>query len=233
MVHDNTKHKLFKKGKIENLVYKVEEQLLKHISVKSITPYNPVKVDSIPTPWILLGTGNYAAVLYHPDFEDLVVKIYAEGRSGIQEEIHVYRKLGHHPAYSQCFHHGENYLILKRLKGNTLYDCLRKGITIKEKVIIDVDKALEYAVKQGLHPHDVHVKNVMVIEGRGVIADVSDFLKQGDCSIWEDLKNVYYKVYRKYLYKLAIPIPYIILELIRKGYRLYKTVKRFLAQRKA
>lgn len=45
-------------------------------------------------------------------------------------------------------------------------------------MILDINKALEYAREQGLTPCDVHGKNVMMEKGRGYVVDVSDFLKQ-------------------------------------------------------
>lgn len=204
---------------LNELVVNIEEELLKKIVIKSVNPYDSIKVYLIPKPWILLGTGNYAVVVYHPDFQDLAIKVYAEGRPGIEQEIEVYDKLGRHPAYSQCYHYGENYLILKRLKGINLYDCLRKGIKIHEQVIKDIDNALDYAMKQGLYPHDVHAKNVMMLNDRGIVADVSDFNKKEYCSMWKHIKKAYYKIYYKSLYKFPIPIPRIFLELVRKGYR--------------
>lgn len=206
---------------LDKLIIEVEEELLKKIKIRSVNPHDSVKVSSIPNPWVLLGTGNYAAVLYHPSFPELAVKIYGEGRPGIEEEIKVYKKLGTHPAYSQCYHYGENYLILKRLKGTNLYECLRRGIKINNQVIVDIDNALKYAKKQGLHPHDVHAKNVMMINNRGIVVDVSDFNKKEYCLMWKHLKKAYYKLYYKTLYRFTIPIPAVFLELVRKGYRLY------------
>lgn len=214
-------------NKLKKLIGEVEKELLKKIEVKSINPFDSVKVQFVPKGWMLLGTGNYAAVLCHKDFQDFAVKIYAEGRPGIEDEIKVYEKLGSHPAYSECYHYGKSYLILKRLKGINLYECLRKGIRIDEQVIIDIDNALNYAQKQGLYPHDVHAKNVMMLDGRGVVADVSDFNKREYCSMWKHLKKAYYKIYYKSVYKVTMPIPTIFLELVRKFYRLYTTLCKF------
>ena len=85
-----------------------------------------------------------------------MIKVYAPGRPGLTEEVEVYRRLGIHPAFSQCLYAGENFLVLKRLYGTTLYDCLHKGIPIPEQVIQDIDDALHYARSRGLFPHDVH-----------------------------------------------------------------------------
>jgi hypothetical protein len=90
----------------------------------------------------------------------------------------------------------------------------------------DIDEALVYARKRGLYPHDVHGKNVMVSEGRGVIVDVSDFLIKEDCGKWDDLKLAYDKVYRRSLYRVPVSIPYIFLNGVRIGYRWYKKIKK-------
>jgi len=55
--------------------------------MKSVCSFDPIVVDSVPEPWILLGGGNYAAGLIHPEFPEYVVKIYVQGRHGIEEEI--------------------------------------------------------------------------------------------------------------------------------------------------
>ena len=199
--------------------------LKKHISVVSNKSYDPVEVDHIPKPWVLIGKGNYASVFLHPDYPTLVVKIYAEGKKGYKKEVEVYRKLGKHKRYSECFYANDNFLILKYLKGITLYDSVHKGIKIPEKVIEDIDDALNYARKQGLRPHDIHGKNIMMYKGRGYVVDVSDFYKEDKCDKWEDLRKAYYKIYRYTFFYISIPIPYIILNLVRKGYRIYRKIK--------
>jgi hypothetical protein len=69
-------------------------------------------------------------VLHHPQHPDLVVKVYGPGRPGLEQEAEVYRQIGFHPAFSQCFSVGDGYLVLRRLHGTTLYDCLKQGILI-------------------------------------------------------------------------------------------------------
>jgi hypothetical protein len=200
----------------------VQNGLLPQLAIRSVDPREPVEVISVPKPWRLLGAGNYAAVLMHPNEPDKVVKIYAEGRPGLQEEVEVYRRLGRHPAYSECFGAGDTFLVLKRLEGVTIYECLRRGIRIPEKVIRDIDEALEYARKRGLNPHDVHGKNVMMIEGRGVVVDVSDFLKDEYCVMWSDFKKSYYALYKPLLLRFTVPLPGPLLNFLRKGYRLIR-----------
>lgn len=210
---------------IESLINIVVDKLLPELSLQSVHPNDPIVVNNLPSPWILLGSGNYASVLYHPNFPEFAVKIYAKGKLGIEEEIEVYNKLGIHPAYSQCYYNCNNFLILKRLKGETLYNCLKKGVFIPRSVIDDIDEALEYARKQGLNPHDVHVKNVMMLNGKGVIVDVSDFYKNEPCYLWDDFKKIYFKIYLSLFSKINIPLSDFLLNSIRKSYRFYKKCK--------
>lgn len=209
----------------EEFISIIDKKLRTNIVIKSIDSEDPVVVNNIPGSWMLLGCGNYAAVFTHKDFEDYVVKIYAEGRLGLKEEVEVYKAIGNHPAYSYLVYHTEEYLILKRIKGITLYNCFMRGIKIPPQIIKDIDEALKYARKRGLYPHDVHVKNIMMVENRGVVVDVSDFKHKEYCSLWDDFKKAYYKYYLPLLYKFTIPIPKFILNLIRKSYRAYKKLK--------
>jgi hypothetical protein len=202
---------------LEAYIELVKEQLLPEFGVVSEDPHDPVVVRHLPKPWKLLGAGNYAAVAMHPDYPDWVVKRYAPGRPGLTEEAEVYTRLGRHPAFSECLHYGDHYLILRRLTGVTLYDCILRGIYIPRQVIDDIDRALDYAVSKGLHPHDVHGKNVMLKDGRGIVVDVSDFLKPEPCSMWDDLKKAYDRFYFPVFHNL--PVPGSVMNLVRKGYR--------------
>jgi hypothetical protein len=204
---------------MSQLTQLVHQTLLPALQIHSQNPDNPVVPTYIPHPWQLLGCGNYAAVLYHPDHPDRIIKIYAPGRPGIQEEAEVYQRLGNHPAYSECYHVGENYLVLRRLYGITLYDSLHDGQRIPKTVIQEIDRALEYARQQGLRPHDVHGRNVMMAGQRGLVVDVSDFLKREDCGAWRDLRRAYYWIYRPLISPLCLKVPYSIIDIIRVTYR--------------
>jgi hypothetical protein len=206
--------------RLAEFILLVERMLMPHLMVESDDPHDPVIIKRKPEPWIILGAGNYAAVLIDPDYKEWVVKVYAPGRPGLEQEVEVYRRLGSHHAYSQCLHDGDRYLILKRLTGITLYNCIRRGIRIPKQVIRDIDEALAYAVTKGLNPHDVHAKNVMMKDGRGIVVDVSDFLKNEPCTMWDDLKRAYNRLYIGPLTRL--PVPECILNFIRKGYRILK-----------
>ncbi|RYD83316.1 MAG: serine/threonine protein kinase [Verrucomicrobiaceae bacterium] len=197
----------------------IETDLLPELRIESLDPRHPVVVHHLPAPWKLLGAGNFAAVLTHPDFPELVVKVYAPGRPGFEDEVEVYRRLGEHPAYSQCLHAARGYLVLRRLHGTTLYDCVHRGLPIPEQVIKEIDEALDYARARGLHPHDVHGRNVMMQDGHGLVVDVSDFLQAEECSKWRHLKSAYYRFYRPFLLPLRLRIPSFVLDSVRLGYR--------------
>ncbi len=204
--------------------------LLPSLQIRSVNPRDPIQVNYIPQPWQLLGRGNYAAVVYHPDYPNYVVKIYAPRRSGYEEEVEVYRRLGSHPAFSECLYAKDGFLVLKRLDGTTLYDCMHLGLPIPQQVIRDIDQALNYAQSCGLYPHDVHGRNVMMHEGRGLVVDVSDFLHQEPCAKWRNLKRAYYWFYLPILRPLRLPVPYFALDLVRKCYRLGTSCKHFFSQ---
>ncbi|MGB7416064.1 MAG: serine/threonine protein kinase [Thermosynechococcaceae cyanobacterium] len=210
---------------MQNLIERVHRELLPRLQLESVDPHNPVMVHYLPIPWRLIGTGNYAAVVAHPDFPNLVVKIYAPGRPGFEAEVEVYRRLGQHPAFSQCFHAEKGFLVLKRLQGVTLYECMHQGLKIPPQVIREIDEALDYARTMGLNPHDVHGKNLMMDQGEGLVVDVSDFLKPESCSAWADLKRAYYFLYRPFLSRLPVRFPYALLDLTRFVYRLYRRVR--------
>ena len=91
-----------KKMHMKQLVERINQDLLPGLRIESLNPYNLVVVHQIPQQWQLLGVGNYAAVLYHPSYPELVVKIYAPGRPGFAQEVEVYRRLGDHPSFSKC-----------------------------------------------------------------------------------------------------------------------------------
>ena len=207
---------------INSLIERIHQELLPELKLESVDPHNPVIAHVVPEPWQLIGTGNYAAVVCHPSEPNWVVKVYAPGRPGWTEECEVYRRLGNHPSFSECAYSGEGFLVLKRLYGVTLYDCMHKGMLIPQRVIQDIDEALEFARSLGLNPHDVHGRNVMMADGRGVVADVSDFLHEEPCSAWEDLRRAYYWFYLPLFSRLRIRVPYVMLDGVRLVYRWFR-----------
>ena len=105
-----------------------------------------------------------------------------------------------------------------------MYNCLHRGLRIPRQVVLDIDQALDYARSRGLRPHDVHGKNVMMHDGRGLVVDISDFLREGSGSAWDDLKKFYYWVYRPVLSPLRIRVPLVLLDISRGIYRFIRRV---------
>lgn len=215
---------------INRLIEIIHQELLPELIIESINPHDPVKVINVPKPWLLIGRGNYATVVYHPDYPEVVVKIYAPGRPGFEEELEVYRRLGSHPAFSECLYAKDGFLVLKRLHGVTLYDCIHLGLRIPKQVILDIDEALDYARRRGLHPHDVHGRNVMMHQGRGLVVDISDFLHEENCSKWNNLKKAYYWLYLPLFYPLNLRVPYFFLDIVRKTYRFLTSFKTIISR---
>jgi hypothetical protein len=220
---DESANPEFDRSQLHQFVQCIDRELLSQLQLhNNSTHNNPVVVDRVPSPWQKLGAGNYAAVFAHPDYPQQVVKIYAPGMPGFEEEVEVYRRLGTHPAYSECLDAGANFLVLKRLYGTTLYDSVHQGLSIPPQVIEDIDRALDDARERGLNPSDVHGRNVMMYKGRGFVVDISDFLHQGTCRKWQDLKRAYYWLYRPIIQPLKLRIPYPLLDVVRRSYRYYR-----------
>lgn len=204
----------------------IDQELLPFIQLTSESPFDPIIVTNQSKSWKTIGSGNYAGVFSNDENPEWVVKVYGRNPEELKKEIEVYKKLGTHGAYSTLYAYGEDYLVLKKLEGITLFDAIIKGVLIPESVIKDVDRGLHYAKSIGLNPFDVHGKNVVMNKGRGFIVDVSDFYKQGYCCKWDDLKKAYYKIYKPFLIKYHPPIPFFIMDRVRKGYRFYRKKKK-------
>jgi hypothetical protein len=81
-----------------------------------------------------------------------------------------------------------------------------------------VEEAIAYARSRGLNPSDIHIKNVLMHKGRGVLVDVSDYRRENECKRWPSLKKAYYDYYQE-LYKPGMAVPSWLLETIRKWYK--------------
>jgi hypothetical protein len=192
------------------------EALLKQVVLAAHSGNKPVTIKQIPSSLRLVGVGTDAAVVLHPDQPEQVFKVYAEGRLEKKErEREVYRRLGESPRFCRCFGEGTNYLILSYEKGPTLYECLEQGISIPEQVIADVEEARRYARERGLNPRDIHLKNVILQNGRAKVVDVSEYLLPGDDRRWDHLVQAYQDFYPLIRGK---KIPSWLLEWVKKSY---------------
>ncbi|MFC3041281.1 serine/threonine protein kinase [Virgibacillus xinjiangensis] len=163
-----------------------------------------------------VGIGTDAAVFQTNLAPSYAFKVYAEDKtSKIGTEAEVYGILGESSYFSTCFSATDHYLVLSYEEGPTLFDCLLQGIHVPQQAIADVEEARKYVLEKGLNPRDIHLKNILLQDGRAKIIDVSEYVLPGDDQRWEHLKNAY----EEYYHLLdGRPVPSWILEAIRKWY---------------
>ncbi|MBA4492807.1 serine/threonine protein kinase [Paenactinomyces guangxiensis] len=197
------------------------ESQLKQIDFH-VNPGNElVTIKWVPPVFHLIGWGTDAVVVQHPDGPDRVFKVFARERLHKKEnEYDVYQRIGQSPYFARCFAKGENYLVLSYEEGPTLYQCLEQGIVIPEQVIADVEDARTYARSRGLNPRDIHLKNVLLQNGRAKLIDVSEFLQPGDDGRWDHLVQGYRDFYHLIKGK---KIPSWVIELVKKTYYMQVT----------
>lgn len=195
------------------------ENKVKGIIIESDYPRDPVHVTEYPEDWRCVGVGCSAAVFQPRDCPEISIKVFAAKFAGIaHEESEIYKQLGNSPFFPRFYGRGDNFLVIEFRKGRNIHDCLIQGVFIPEQVIYDVEEAIQYARSRGLNPSDIHIKNILVHEGRGFLIDVSDYRRFGECKRWETLKEVYYDYYAK-IYRPGITVPSWLLETIRKWYK--------------
>ncbi|MDL4840597.1 protein kinase family protein [Aquibacillus rhizosphaerae] len=189
---------------------------LSNISISANPNNQPVTINGSSDDLKCIGVGTDAAVfqyLYAPEY---AFKIYADEKlAKIRAEESVYDKLRDSRYFSTCFAAYPNYLVLSFEEGTTLYDCLLQGIHIPELVVQDVEKAREYAREKGLNPRDIHLKNILLQNGRAKMLDVSEYIQPGNDYRWEHLKKAYDSYYQLIDGK---PVPFWLLETVRKWY---------------
>ena len=167
-----------------------------------------------------IGVGTDAAVFRFVNAPHYAFKVFSIEKLGkIDIEKEVYARLGHSEFFPVCYASGSNFLVISFEEGTTLYDCLLKGIHIPKQVIQDVETARNYAFKRGLNPRDIHLKNILLHEGRAKLLDVSEYMKQGNDNRWEYLKEGYKQHYHLIDGKA---LPLWIIETVRKQYNLAK-----------
>ena len=163
-----------------------------------------------------IGVGTDAAVFRCVYLPHYAFKVFSNDKLGkIEIENEVYLKLGHSEYFPEYYGRGFNFLVISYEEGITLYDCLLKGIHIPKQVIQDVENARNYAYKRGLNPRDIHLKNILLHEGRAKLLDVSEYIKPGNDNRWEYLKEGYQEHYHLVDGKA---LPHWIIETVRKWY---------------
>ena len=194
----------------------IAENELSRVKVSSAGENELVTVRGNSDAFECIGVGTDAAVFRFFYMPRLAFKVFSDNKIDKKNlETEVYLKLGKSEYYPEFFGKGSNFLVISYEEGATLYDCLLQGIHIPTQVIHDVDNARNYAVKRGLNPRDIHLKNILLHQGRAKILDVSEYMKSGNDNRWQYLKEGYHDHYHLIDGKT---IPFWILETVRKWY---------------
>jgi hypothetical protein len=173
------------------------EEVLRAIRIRARAGNEPIVIEHIPAPLRLLGSGTDAVVVQHPGLPERAFKIYAPETVGcLADEYDAYQRLAGSPYFAACLGRGDFYLVLSYEPGPTLYECLVQGIPVPEQAMADVEAARRCARQVGLHPKDIHLKNVLLQGDRGRILDVSKYVAPGDEDrVWDHLAEGYRRFY--------------------------------------
>lgn len=192
------------------------KQLLSEMTISANPNNQQVTIHGSSKELKCIGIGTDAAVFQNINTPDYAIKVFAEEKlEKIQTEAEVYNRLGDSPFFSRCFAVEDRFLVLSYESGITLYDCLHEGIHIPSQVIKDVEVARAYARNKGLNPRDIHLKNILLQNGRAKVIDVSEYTRPGNDFRWEHLKKGYEEYYHLIDGKA---VPLWLLETIRKRY---------------
>ncbi|SEA86517.1 hypothetical protein SAMN05421743_109160 [Thalassobacillus cyri] len=189
---------------------------LSNIKVSSSPGNNPVAIQGNSQHLKCIGVGTDAAVFRHKEVPSVAFKLYAGDKLYKKDiEQQVYEKLSGIPNLSKLYDTGNRYLVLRYEPGPTLYDCLLQGIHIPLQAIQDVEETRNCIKKYGLNPRDIHLKNILLQNGRAKILDVSEYINPGNDYRWEHLKKGYDAYYH---YIDGKPVPFWLLDTIQKWY---------------
>lgn len=189
---------------------------LSKITVFSNPNNEPVTISGDADDLKCIGMGTDAAVFQSLNAPAFAFKIYAKDKvAKVKVEANVYQILGDSPFFSTCFASYDEYLVLSYEEGKTLFDCVLQGIHIPEQVINDVEDARKYVRAKGLNPRDIHLKNILLQNGRAKILDVSEYILPGNDFRWEHLKKGYEQHYHLID---GNSVPFWLVETIRKWY---------------
>lgn len=198
--------------------WKLAEPGLSHIEVKGSSRNRLVRVRGCSSPLHCVGLGTDAAVFVHEALPAYAFKLYSPQAMHKKEvEASVYAKLQGSPYFPVCHGIGDRYLVLSMERGPTLYDCLVEGIEVPAQAMQDVEQARAFVRSQGLNPRDIHLKNILLQEGRGKLLDVSEYIKPGNDRRWEHLMLAYRYGYP---WLRGKRVPGRLLELLKLGYGL-------------
>jgi hypothetical protein len=199
-----------------NSEWKKLDPLLKGIRLRSRDQNRPVKILEHSRQLQCIGIGTDAAVFQSDELPELAFKVYSSDALPKKVlEAKVYERLGGSSFFARYFGSGSNYIVISYEHGVNLYDCLLHGIPVPSQVFRDVEAAIHHVVERGLNPRDIHLKNVLLQNGRGKVLDVAEYERPGNDRRWEHLVWAY-----RHFYPMleGRKVPAWLLEWVKRGY---------------
>lgn len=189
---------------------------LRCITVAGSELNEPVVIAGFSEGLRCIGIGTDAAVFTYDLAPGYAFKVYSDLALQKKEtEKEVYERIEGIPFFPRYYGEGKNYLVISYEPGVTLLDCLLQGIPVPEQVIRDVDEARELVRSRGMNPRDIHLKNVLLQNGRGKVIDVSEYVVEGDDKRWDHLVWAYHVFYPSFVGK---KMPAWVLDAVKNGY---------------
>ncbi|KKK37466.1 serine/threonine protein kinase [Mesobacillus campisalis] len=175
-------------------------------SVKFTQIGSETRLDEKDADLEFIGRGRSAYVFKIRGTNKVLKVFFAPFEKIAKEEANIYTILQGIHYYPNIYEHGPNYLVIDYIAGDTLFNCLVKGIAVTEAQISEIDYALDMARARNLNPSDIHLRNILITkEGRIKIIDVARFRQTKKCKQWDDLKSAFYRLYRRRLFPKKAP----------------------------
>jgi len=199
-----------------NANWMAADAVLRQVTVTGSEQNEEVAVAGVPEGLQCIGTGTDAAVFTWDGAPGYAYKIYSDlAVPKLEVERDVYERLRGIPYYPVYYGEGTNYIVISHERGVTLQDCLIEGIPVPEQAILDVEEARSLVRERGLNPRDIHLKNVLLQEGRAKVLDVSEYVLDGNDKRWEHLVWAYRTFYPSIEGR---KIPAWLLDTVKNGY---------------
>ncbi len=192
------------------------DEALRQVNVIGNERNEEVAVTCVPDSLRCIGIGTDAAVFTSAQAPGYAYKVYSDLAVGKKEiERQVYERLRGIPYFPVYYGEGANYIVISHERGITLTDCLIEGVHVPERAIQDVEEARELVRSRGLNPRDIHLKNVLLQDGRAKVLDVSEYVQAGDDNRWAHLVWAYRTFYPSLEGR---KIPAWVLDMVKNGY---------------
>jgi hypothetical protein len=196
--------------------WKAADEALGQLVISGSERNEEVIVTCVPDSLSCIGIGTDAAVFTCDHAPGYAYKVYSDLAVGKKEvERKVYEQLQGIPYFPVYYGEGSNYIVLSHERGITLTDCLIEGIPVPEQAIQDVEEARELVRSRGLNPRDIHLKNILLQDGRAKVLDVSEYVQEGNDKRWEHLVWAYRNFYPSFEGR---KVPAWMLDMVKNGY---------------